>query len=188
MGAYTVAPLTMSVFLAIDLAPEPRAQVTTLIETHRGTVEAKWLRTDKLHLTLVFLGNATADQVAGFQPKLEALVEGRSGFSLRLRGAGTFVTARAPSVLWLGVHGDLAALEQLQREAVTALVGGEDRVYVPHVTLARAQQPGAFDGLARELETFQSAEFTVETLTIFESTHHHYRALSQHPFTPARAT
>ena len=178
----------MSVFLAIDLAPEPRAQVATLIETHRGMVEAKWLRADKLHLTLVFLGNATADQVAEFQPKLDALTEGRSPFALRLNDAGTFVTARAPSVLWLGVRGDLAALEMLQRDAVTALLGAEDRAYVPHVTLARAQQPGAFSALARHLETFESADFSVATLTLFESTHHHYRALSQHHFTPARAT
>jgi 2'-5' RNA ligase len=178
----------MSVFLAIDLPAQPRAQVTTLIETHRATVEARWLREDKTHLTLVFLGNATADQVAAFQPALEALVRGRTPFTLRLARAGTFVTARAPSVLWLGVEGDLTALNRLQQDAVSGLIGAEDRPYVPHVTLGRAKREGAFEGLKTGLEAFTSIEFRVDTLTLFESTHQHYRALSTHRFTPARAT
>ena len=172
----------MSVFLALDLDEPTRAQLCALIETHRGTVGAKWLRPDKLHLTLVFLGNATADQVAAFTPKLEALATGRRPFSLRLQGAGTFVTARAPSVLWLGVQGQLAELAAVQAAAVATLVGREDRVYAPHVTLARSQVAGAFEPLRAQLEGFTSPGFEVNHLTLYESTHHHYRALSRHAF------
>ncbi len=174
----------MSVFLAIDLDAPVRDQLTHLIETHRATLEAKWLRSDKLHLTLVFLGNATADQVAAFQPKIEALVAGRAPFSLQLRGAGTFVTARAPAVLWLDVQGDLDALRALQHDAVASIGTSEERAYVPHLTLARAKAPDAFEPLRRELADFESARVEVRHVTLYESTHHDYRALSRHDFTP----
>lgn len=176
----------MSVFLAIDLDDAAREVATALIETHRGKVEAKWLRPDKLHLTLVFLGNATADQLATFVPKIDALAERRPAFSLRLSGAGTFTTARAPSVLWLGVSGELDALAALQHDALGALTQHDDRPWVPHVTLARAKQ--SFDALAQSLADLRSEAFGVRHLTLYESTHHHYRVLHRAPFTPARAT
>lgn len=166
----------MSVFLAVDLSDEVRAQLTHLIETHRRSRDAKWLRPDKLHLTLVFLGNPKAEAITGFIPRIEALATGRRPFSLELRGAGVFITARAPSVLWLGVAGELEALRALQHDAAQSL-GDERREYVPHVTLGRAHEPGAFDALSTELASFESARFEVRHLTLYESTHHQYRVL-----------
>lgn len=173
----------MSVFLALDLDEPVRAEVTHLVETHRATVDASWLRADKHHLTLVFLGNPTADQVDGFAPRFEAVARAHRPFSLRLSGAGTFVTARAPAVLWLGVDGELAALRALQRDAAEGL--GEPREYVPHVTLGRAHTPGAFDALAHTLASFGTRTFDVTRLSLFESTHHQYRVLRTFSLTAA---
>ena len=168
----------MSVFVAIDLDGPARAVAAAAIEQHRSSVEAKWQQADKLHLTLVFLGNTMPDLT-----KVETLAARARPFSLELRGAGVFVTERAAAVLWLGVGGDLDALHALHRDAAAQL-GDEPRPYVPHVTLGRAQVPGACDATAAALAELRSPRFTVQHLTLYESTHHQFRALQRYGFGP----
>ena len=186
----------MSVFLAVDLDAPSRGEAVTLVETlrqaqdrplrqaqGRAKLAAKWLRPDKLHCTLVFLGHPSADQIAAWVPGIDALALRHHPFSLRLAGAGTFVTSRAPSVLWLGVGGDLEALGAIQRDAVSVLGGGskEDRAFIPHVTLARSKVPGAFEALAGELAGFVSSSFSVRGLSLYESSSEVYRVMHSSP-------
>lgn len=172
----------MSVFLAIDLDAAARAQATALIEAHRATHEAKWLRPDKLHCTLTFLGNPKADQVEAWKPLIDALAARHHPFRLELAGAGTFLTARAPSVLWLGVEGQLDAVRALQHDTQATLgsaVGHQQREYLPHVTLARSQGADHFEGLVTALRDFRSDAFQVAHVSLYESTNHVYRVLHQ---------
>lgn len=172
----------MSVFLAIDLDDATRATVSQLMQTHRGAYPAKWLREDKLHCTLVFLGNPTPEQVEAWKAPIDALAGRHRGFALSLRGAGSFVTARAPSVLWLGVVGAVAELAALQRDAHETLgsaAGHGEREYLPHVTLARAQGEEHFEGLLPELQRFEGAPFRVGHVSLYESNNHVYRVLHQ---------
>lgn len=171
----------MSVFLAVDLDEVVRALVAQRVETARTALAAKWLQAEKYHLTLVFLGNATPVQVAQFEPLLHALVTRHESFRLHLRGAGTFVTQRAPAVLWLGVDGELASLAALQRDAASTL-GSPERAWAPHVTLARAPRAGAFDELRAALADFTTPAFEVRHVTLYESTHHQYQVLHRFDF------
>ena len=174
----------MSVFLAVDLDAPTRALAAGLIETHRAMFSgAKWLRTDKLHCTLVFLGNPTPEQLAARIPAITALARDHGPFQLRLQGAGTFVTARAPSVLWLGVTGEVERLTALHLDALARL-GLEERPFVPHVTLARTQLAGGFDALSAQLNGFVSGDFRVEGLSLYESTSEVYRVIQSWPLTP----
>lgn len=176
----------MSVFLAVDLDDVVRAKVVALIDQHRQAIDAKWLRADKLHLTLVFLGNATMEHVSTFTPRIDALASRHQPFELSLAGAGTFGTARAPSVSWLGVRGGLQALEQLQADAATVLLTQplpglktetKERHFTPHVTLARSKREAAFVELTKTLADFTTPNFLVDHLTLYESSHEVYRPL-----------
>jgi len=160
----------LSVFAAIDLDDAVRAQAAGAIDPR---IEAKWLPAAKLHLTVVFLGNAEPQPIVA---KLDALCAEQAPFSLELRGSGVFVTERAAAVLWLGVGGDLDALHALRRRA------GFSEPYAPHVTLGRAQVSGAFDEAARRLTAFASARFEVRHLTLYESAHGEFRALHRSSF------
>lgn len=178
----------MSVFLAVDLDDVVRAKVVALIDQHRGAIDAKWLRADKLHLTLVFLGNATMEHVTAFTPIIDALALRHRPFELSLAGAGTFGTARAPSVSWLGVRGALAELAALQADAAKVLleaplpgvkVEERERHFTPHVTLARSKRETAFVELTRTLADFTTPNFFVDHLTLYESSSEVYRPLHQ---------
>lgn len=170
----------MSVFLAVDLDATVRAEVTLLMQRYRETFPAKWLRSDKLHCTLVFLGHPSSEQVARWTSALAILARKHQPFSLSLGGAGTFVTARAPSVLWLGVTGELHALAALQADT-QATLQSEVRKYLPHVTLARAQVPEHFAALRSQLADFSSSPFNVSKLTLYESLSDQYRVLFETP-------
>ena len=167
----------MSVFLAVDLDAPTRASTAALIETHRANFPAKWLRTDKLHCTLVFLGNPPPEQVALWIPVVDALAGRHGPFRLRLQGAGTFTTARAPSVLWLGVVGELGPLCALQADAAGALGVAQEKPFVPHVTLARAQT--SLGELSSSLGAFASEDFLVGHLSLYESSSEVYRVVHQ---------
>lgn len=178
----------MTVFLAIDLDDVVRAQAASVIEAARTTVDARWVRADKLHLTLVFLGNPTPAQVASLEQRTEQVARHHRPFTLALSGVGTFGTARAPSVLWLGVAGAMEALRSLQAEARASLLMADlpgvqpverERAYAPHVTLARSKEGHPFGDLEASLATFRSPAFRVDHLTLYESTASEYRPLSR---------
>lgn len=168
----------MSYFLAVDLSDEARAQVVTCIETMLRPVvpKAKWLLPGKLHLTLRFLGNEPPP--ASLETEVRAMVQGLSPFSLTLHGAGFFTTARAASVLWLGVAGDLTALNTLRLR----LGNDAQTPFVPHVTLARAKEAGSLQVLGPTLRAFESLPFAAGHVTLYESKHLHYGPIFQCTF------
>jgi 2'-5' RNA ligase len=152
-----------------------RAEIAALIEARAKVTEAKWLPPYKLHLTLQYLGHPTPETLTALEPRLTALAKGRAPFSLALRGAGTFETRRAPAVLWLGVEGQLEALQGLQREVAQACAVTQEHPFVPHLTLARGRAPQALAAVAKDLEHFRTQSFTVSGLTLYESRDHVFR-------------
>ena len=175
----------MSFFLALDLSDRVRAEVVRRIDHHRPNLPAKWLRPDKLHLTLRFLGHPTPAALATLEPGVRAVASVTAPLTLTLRGVGFFVTARAPSVLWLGVDGALLSLHALHASLRAA---DDTRPFVPHVTLARAHTAGALETLEPALRDFSSSPFTASHLTLYESTEAQYRAVSRFDFALSTVT
>jgi RNA 2',3'-cyclic 3'-phosphodiesterase len=91
---------------------------------------------DKIHLTVVFLGEVAAERVAD-AGEVAASLPG-ADIAVRLDCVGSFAGARAA---WAGSSLPAQALRALQSDLARGLRGAgfalEDRSYVPHVTLAR---------------------------------------------------
>jgi len=85
----------------------------------------RWITPGQWHITLGFYGEA--DRAEHSRWLREALA-GRAAPVLRLEGAGTFAR-----VLYLGVHSE--GLTELARAAGA----GQDRPYLPHLTVARTR-------------------------------------------------
>jgi 2'-5' RNA ligase len=98
---------------------------------------------DRLHLTVAFLGELTAAGVAVARsvPPIEI-----GAFDLTLDAIGIWPASR---VLWLAPRSPPAPLEELEARLWERLTAqgfeGEDRVYRPHVTLARRARPVEVD-------------------------------------------
>jgi 2'-5' RNA ligase len=114
---------------------------------------------ERLHLTVAFLGELTAAgvDVARGAPPIPV-----GPFELLLDAVGTWPESK---ILWLAPSSTPDALGQLEARLLDALVErgfhGEERVYRPHVTLARR---------ARPVETHvEPVRFAVRDLALVES-------------------
>jgi 2'-5' RNA ligase len=108
-----------------------------------GARDVRWVRLDGLHLTLRFLGPTPDERVGATAAAVRSVAEAAAGpIQLTLTGAGSFPRADRPRTLWIGVGGDLEALEGLAARTEAALVDAgwpaESRPFRPHLTLARA--------------------------------------------------
>jgi 2'-5' RNA ligase len=129
----------------------------------RGADEVRWVAPENVHLTLQFLGAVPEPRVGEVRAAVEAAAAAAAGpIALEVRGAGGFPTARRPRVVWLGLAGDLPALQALVRDlgARLAPLGfpPEERAFSAHLTLGRAREGRAGPGVAGALAGAAAAE------------------------------
>ncbi|MCB0036880.1 MAG: RNA 2',3'-cyclic phosphodiesterase [Anaerolineales bacterium] len=136
----------------------------------------KWVQTETMHLTLVFLGDGvTAAQVAEISGRLDQIAAVWPPFHFRLDKLGAFPNPKAPRVIWVGVDGDVKPLQTLKSQLDQALepLGWqpEKRRYNPHLTLGRVKDSHA---IGRAFLPFgkpvQTLEFTATAVHLFSST------------------
>lgn len=137
----------------------------------------RWVQPEGLHLTLRFLGETPPERAASAAEAVRRAGGGSAPFPLALDGAGVFGGWR-PRVLWVGLSGDLEALQRLAERLNEELrVAGWDapaRPLRPHITLARARrsataaQAAAAKVLAEGVEA-GGASFEISALELVES-------------------
>jgi 2'-5' RNA ligase len=157
-------------FCAIEL---PDGLRDRLIALGGGMPGARWVPEENMHVTLRFIGEVPESSFDDIAAALSAIhVE---SFDLTVAGVGHFEQSRRPTVLWARVEKSEALVFLRDRiESALRRVGvkGEDRNFMPHVTLARfdrdvsAERVAAFIG-ANSL--FRAAPFPVEHFTLFSS-------------------
>lgn len=117
------------------------------------------------HVTLAFLGEVPDERAGDAQAALESAVAdwraGTGGPSLRLAGAGRFGRGRT-TVLWVGMAGDLTAVEGLARQVRRALrrarLPFDRKPFRPHLTFARPGDRLPAADVAADLATLATYE------------------------------
>jgi 2'-5' RNA ligase len=131
-----IGSIMKRLFIAVDL---PAEAIHALVSVQPGKMAGvRPTKSNQMHLTLHFLGDADPDRVLG---PLSALQIGR--FSLAIEGVGSFTSRDGDITLWAGIvlderlrqlHTSIA--EILKRQGFTV----EKRPYKPHITLARCRR------------------------------------------------
>lgn len=135
------------VFLAIEIPEAVREALTGPLEALRPLHESIRINpTERLHLTLHFLGHLPPLVVEQMQPALATVVVRHHRLRIAAQGVGAFPAIARPRVLWAGITGaDLPRLNALQAELVDALrtagVTVECERFHPHLTLGRIRRP-----------------------------------------------
>ena len=139
----------MRVFVAMDVPEETRQALAELIaglgKIHTG---ARWVRTEGIHVTLKFIGEAAPEKVEAIETSLCG-IHSSSPVDLAFRRIGFFPSQRHPRVFWAGIEAspnlaELAASIESRLEPLG--IPRENRPFHPHLTLARFQSE---DGLAK---------------------------------------
>jgi RNA 2',3'-cyclic 3'-phosphodiesterase len=135
----------MRLFVAIDLDPEVRERVARFVEGVQNLADnVRWMSPEAWHITLKFIGEVNAENLERVKVQLARISAAPS--KIQFRGTGFFPTARSARVFWAGVQGDsnLIALEETVDRMLGAIgVAFEERVFTPHLTLARGGSAGA---------------------------------------------
>jgi len=137
---------TSRLFIAVALPDSIIHEVEQLTNKSKAELPfQKWTHPSDYHITLKFLGDTGDDQIPAIQKEVEsAISEIASPFTLAIDEPGTFGKPASPSILWMGVAGQLQELNRLQAsiDEATAKVGFslEERAYNPHITIARRYQ------------------------------------------------
>jgi 2'-5' RNA ligase len=129
----------MRLFIALDIDDAIREKIRVFLEGVRGFApDARWVRSESLHVTLKFIGEKPAETAEAIKGVLVQVTG--SPFELSFRGYGFFPTPKSARVFWIGIQSspELVRLASAIDTATAALdIPKEDRAFSPHLTLAR---------------------------------------------------
>jgi 2'-5' RNA ligase len=172
----------MRVFVAADVGDAVRREVTRVVSTLTGKLEATktppkvvWVKPAALHVTIKFIGEIDAAEAERLQALLEPPIA-IAPFEVEWRGIGTFPSNKHPRALWLGVARGAVPLAQVEAEVSRRLAGAnavelDDRALLPHLTLGRVKMAGVGVDWPKILKAVEVKQLTsiVDRVTLYRS-------------------
>nr|MBP6016702.1 RNA 2',3'-cyclic phosphodiesterase [Promineifilum sp.] len=113
---------TIRAFIAVPLSDEVKHGLGDVVQALSGRIPrgaVRWVRPEHMHLTLWFLGDTPADQLAAIRRGMDAAARHNPPFTLLLGDLGCFPTCQRPRVIWVALAGEVNRLASLR----TALDG-----------------------------------------------------------------
>jgi len=107
--------------------------LTHLRKTLDDLPQLRWVAPERVHITLSFLGEVSADVCKDAAETLKDVAANYAPFTLKWQGVGSFPLGRPPRVLWVGLD-DLSA-----RQVIRMSKDLGNRRPAPHVTVARVK-------------------------------------------------
>ena len=137
---------TIRAFIATHLPQDVKTYLGQLTEELAEKVHyraVRWVKPERMHLTLRFIGETEKNLVPELGHALDQTAAKHRQFTLHLEGFGCFPNCKRPRVLWAGIGGELEAAGRLKKDIDAALVPlgweAEDRPFRPHLTVGRVK-------------------------------------------------
>ncbi len=132
--------------MAIALPPAVAAVLAQLSHTLAQQMPdraVRWVKPDRMHLTLRFLGDTAVAKLSHIVTELDGVTANYVPFQLHLYSVGCFPNRKRSRVIWVGLRGELDSLTALKRDIDTFLqpMGWEreKRPFQAHLTLGRVK-------------------------------------------------
>jgi len=130
-------------FIAVP-TPIPIIERITALMTDLRSVpsDVKWEHTEKLHITLKFLGSMEESYLELLENELKEKVQVISQFDYKYEGIGAFPNLHLPRVYWVGTSDNRALIqlnESVEQVTRSFSVASDDRPFHPHVTIGRVK-------------------------------------------------
>ena len=128
----------MRLFIGVNFNPDTRSRLLTMRdELHSRSTGGNFTVPENIHLTLVFLGECTAEQTATIKATMDSI--SFKPFPISMDTNGRF--KRNDGDLWWAGIAECKPLLKLQRDLSDGLITNgfvlEKRKYSPHITLGR---------------------------------------------------
>lgn len=162
-------------FIAIQLSREMRmslADASRVLAAQMAGAAVRWVKPERMHLTLKFLGDTDIDKISAIKLAMDAAAAEHRAFALSLGELGCFPNVSRPRVIWAGLVGDIPQLEALQGGLDTAMgrLGWktEARPFRAHLTLGRVKDSRKLKGIEWGAD-LKPAVLTVRSVDFIES-------------------
>ncbi len=164
----------MRLFIAVDI-PVNQKIIGLLDQINHSGADAKTVEPENLHLTLLFIGEKSENELEAIKESMEGVSFNEIG--IVARGVGFFPNEDRPRVMWIGIddQGELRDIrDQLVRELRKRKIYFEDKnEFSPHLTLCRIKSGRAVDklrdiGKSKRDEVFE--DFKIKEVKLFKST------------------
>lgn len=168
----------MRFFIALEIPEENKPQFQSIQDKlHTLIPQARLTDLNKIHLTLAFVG----EQPDKFKDKLIDVIQKSTfqipPFEIIPAYIDGFPTLHEPSVLWLGVKGDIDKLflvaERIKDELTYLNLPVNERRFVPHISIVKLNTDFRVDkDLEENLEKIMMDNFDpiqVTSIKLFES-------------------
>lgn len=168
---------TVRTFIAIELPGDVRQYVAECEDRlRRAGADVRWVRPDRIHLTLLFLGEVPADRLADLEAAVRSAAGSFGPLTLRAAGAGRFPPRGAPRIIWIGIEEPTGRLLALQKAVADAAADfaekREDRAFAAHLTVGRAKSgknARPLDEAIAAMAAETGPAFEVREVVIFKS-------------------
>jgi len=161
-------------FVAIELPENLKKSLSEVISSlAKSRVNAKWVNTESLHMTLKFLGNTDEDKLPKIIATLDDISRNQTPFTVNISKIQLFPPRGKPRILSVGTDQQehlksLAA--ELQDQLEKCDFSKEGR-FKPHITLARFKGTRNISQLMQLAKSAKlSGSFSVAAFTLYEST------------------
>jgi len=151
----------MRLFAGIDLPDDVRNQLGALLDRLCPLAKLAWTPLEKMHVTTKFIGEWPEDRLDEMKRALSE-VSAPGSVAVSIRRVGWLPSPRHPRVLYAGVEASksLNALAAATEQTLERLgIAREDRIYRPHVTLARVRDRVPLGTLKDALKTLELSDF-----------------------------
>jgi len=168
---------TIRAFVALNLPADIVAYAAGLQAALKTNgLRLRWVKPQNLHLTLKFLGDIPAADAAVVGSALLRASKGTLPLALTVQGMGVFPGISRPRVLWIGLGGQVEALQKIYSRIEDELAGlgfaRENRGFKAHLTLARFKAGGTPPDLRKvfeDLGNYAPKPFAAKHLVLYKS-------------------
>jgi RNA 2',3'-cyclic 3'-phosphodiesterase len=128
-------------FVALEIPEDPLTQLSNIIRDKIGELKnVKWESSDKLHLTLKFLGDTKKELIDTYVSAIENICKKYDSLDLSFNRFGVFKKGNDPKIFWVGLNENRKLNEMVSEIETTFSEFGfenERRKFQPHITLLR---------------------------------------------------
>ena len=158
-------------FVAVPVPAPAAGELERFLGTLKPLARLRWVTRAQFHITLRFLGEQTRETIDRVKAALAPLRF--EPFEIELSHAGAFPNRGCPRVLWLSSERgreELSALAESVNVTIDAAgLPSEERVFKPHLTLARSDGTPLPPALMKALETAPAIVWRCEGFDLMRS-------------------
>jgi len=161
----------MRIFIALEIPKKIKEEISkTQNQLKAAGIQARWVKPEIAHLTLIFLGETAPNKVGEIEKILKEAGSQISPVNLWLEKVDCFPSPTKAKIIHLSLKGELGKLNTLALKIRKLLkkqkINFDQKPFVPHLTLGRLKKPQNVSEILSKIKILRQNFFVYQLLLI----------------------